>query len=439
MQKAYFRRNLLVKLKVMMMRSFMTIAATTLLSGCVAHANPSQTNSAQGEPRGTACVSAGTWYDPAAQKTVTPNTVIARLKDKDTVLLGETHVAADHHRWQVQTIAQLYAQRPDMILGFEAFPRRVQNALDRWVAGELSEKEFLKESDWETVWKYDANQYMPLFHFARLNRVPMVALNVDRSLIREVSQNGWKAVPQKQRRGVGDPAPASDGYLKMLGSAFGRHDNGNGDERGPPKGPGLDDPMFSNFVDVQLTWDRAMAEAATTALNDAREQGRTPRMVAIVGRGHMDHFYGIPAQMRDLGETSVAVLTPWDHLRKCSDLVTANGTPAADAVFGIEDTPDMFTPEKPKLGVMIEGTDAGVRIGDVVENSIAQTAGLKKDDVIVMAAGQKITRTGELVSIIKSVSPGMWLPLNVKRGDESLEIIARFPVSTDLPKRPGKK
>ena len=41
------------------------------------------------------------------------------------VLLGETHVIADHHRWHMQTVAQLYAQRPSMILGFEAFPRRV--------------------------------------------------------------------------------------------------------------------------------------------------------------------------------------------------------------------------------------------------------------------------------------------------------------------------
>jgi len=405
------------------------VAVSLLLSGCVAHANPSGPASQGGaqEPHGTACVAAGAWYDPASKQTLPTDRVMARMRDKDIVLLGETHVIADHHRWQAQTIAQLYAQHPDMILGFEAFPRRVQSALDRWVAGELSEKEFLRESDWETVWKYDASQYMPLFHFARLNRVPMVALNVDRSLVREVSQKGWKGVPQNHKRGIGDPAPASPGYLKMLSSVYGNHGNADGEENGAPKAPGLQDPMFSNFVDVQLTWDRAMAEAADTALKDARAEGRDPRLVAIIGRGHMDHFYGVPAQLKSLGHNRVAVLTPWDRLRSCADLVDADGTPAADAVFGIAPTPDTMRPDKPKLGVLIEGTDKGVRIDRVVEGSIGEAAGLKKGDVIVTAAGENVVKSGDLVAIIKAMSPGTWLPLSVRRGRDSIDLIARFP------------
>ncbi|HEY9081548.1 ChaN family lipoprotein [Magnetovibrio sp.] len=420
-----------------MMQKMLPIAiATLLLSGCVAHATPvpPADKTADQERRGTSCVAAGTWFDPAAQKTLSADHVIERLRDKDVVLLGETHVIADHHRWQLQTIAQLYAQRPDMILGFEAFPRRVQSALDRWVAGELSEKQFLKESDWETVWKFDAAQYMPLFHFARLNRVPMVALNVDRSLIREISAKGWKNVPQEHKRGVGDPVPATPGYLAMLSSVYGRHDNDNGKENGAPKGPGLEDPMFSNFVDVQLTWDRAMAEAADTALKDAQAEGRDPRMVAIIGRGHMDHFYGVPEQLKALGRQDVAVLTPWDQLRKCDELRAPDGTPAADVVFGIEHTADMMEPEKPKLGVLIEGTDQGVRIDKVVSGSIGEAAGLQKDDLIVSAAGVKVSKSGDLVAIIKSMNPGTWLPMNIRRGQDSLEIIARFPRITPAPR-----
>jgi len=406
-------------------------AMSLLLSGCVAHANPGKSPHQEDDKalHGTDCVTAGTWFDPATKQTLAMDQVIGRMRDHDIVLLGETHVIADHHRWQVQTIAQLYAQRPDMILGFEAFPRRVQDALDRWVAGELSEKEFLKESDWETVWKFDAGQYMPLFHFARLNRVPMVALNVDRSLIREVSQKGWKNVPQEHKRGVGDPVPATPGYLDMLGSVYGRHDGANGETNGAPKAPGLEDPMFSNFVDVQLTWDRAMAEAADTALKDARAQGRDPRMVAIIGRGHMDHFYGVPEQLKALGHTNVAVLTPWDRLRACDDLQAKDGAPAADAVFGIEHTADMMEPDKPKLGVLIESIDKGIRIDKVVEGSIGEAAGLQKDDIIAQAAGRKMTKTGDLVAIIKSMNPGTWLPLNVLRGEDNIEIIARFPTA----------
>jgi uncharacterized iron-regulated protein len=33
----------------------------------------------------------------------------------------------------------------------EMFPRRVQPALDRWIAGETTERQFLGETDWRTV------------------------------------------------------------------------------------------------------------------------------------------------------------------------------------------------------------------------------------------------------------------------------------------------
>jgi len=423
----------------MMTKVLPIFALSLLLSGCLAHANSPQPPEAT-QADDTACMAVGTWYDPGAKQTLSSSQLIDKMRDKDIVLLGETHVFADHHRWQAQTIAQLHAQRPDMIIGFEAFPRRVQPALDRWVAGELSEKEFLKQSEWETVWKYDANQYMALFQFARLNRVPMVALNVDRSLIRDVSAKGWKGVPQNLRRGIGDPAPVPPSYLNMLSKVYGSHSNATGQENGTPKGPELSDPMFSNFVDVQLTWDRAMAEAADTALKTARAQGRDPRLVAIIGRGHMDHFNGVPTQLSALGQNNVAVLTPWDlKLRSCSDLIAQDGTPAADAVFALAHTADMMGPDKPKLGVLIDSTDVGVRVAKVVENSIGEAAGLKKDDLIIEAAGIKLTSSGALVTIIKSMAPGTWLPLNIRRADKDLQLIARFPADAPMQQTHGPK
>ena len=61
------------------------------------------------------------------------------------------------------------------MIGFEMFPRRVQPALDRWVKGELTEQEFLNAVNWRKSWGYDAKLYMPLFDFARMNRIPVVA------------------------------------------------------------------------------------------------------------------------------------------------------------------------------------------------------------------------------------------------------------------------
>jgi len=122
--------------------------------------------------------------------------IVAHSVKQDIVLLGEQHDSEDHHRWQLQMLAALHAQRPDMVIGFEMFPRRVQPVLDRWVAGELTEAEFIAQSDWGKVWSMPAELYLPLFHFARLNRIPMLALNIDAALTRAVAANGWSSVPE---------------------------------------------------------------------------------------------------------------------------------------------------------------------------------------------------------------------------------------------------
>jgi len=59
-----------------------------------------------------------------------------------------------------------------------------------------------------------------LLHFARLNRVPMIALNIDRELVSKVGQQGWQSLDQEQRMGLSDPAPASEDYRRSLAQLY---------------------------------------------------------------------------------------------------------------------------------------------------------------------------------------------------------------------------
>ena len=371
----------------------------------------------------TSCVVPGGWFNPVQQTTVSTVDMLAKLKDQDVIMLGETHNVADHHRWQIQTIAQLHAQRPDMVLGFEAFPRRLQPVLDKWVNGDLNEDEFIKQSEWNIVWKFDPKLYLPLFHFARINHVPMVALNVDKSLTKKISKLGWNAIAENERLGLGNPKAPSEDYLDMLGKIYTLH----GDDK---NAKAKDDPHFANFVDVQVTWDRAMAEAITQTISNKKT---TPQMVAIVGRGHLEFGYGVPHQLSDLGVTKFSVLTPWDTQRPCDDL-QAN---IATAVFGLKSVEGPKAAPKAKLGVMIEtAKTGGVHISSVVKTSVAEASGLLKDDVITFAAGQHIRTTGDLIKVVQAMAPGTWLPLTIKRGEETIKIVARFPHKSKKPSHP---
>ena len=181
--------------------------------------------------------------------------------------------------WQLHTVAALHGRGGNVVIGFEAFPRRLQSVLDDWVAGKLTDEAFLKASEWRQVWGYDAALYMPLFQFARLNRIPMIALNVERTLVAQVGQKGWEAVPVSEREGLSDPAPARLAYQRELAHVYLMK------KTMPPgarslsavQGASLPEPdeaavteavtqpEFKRFVEAQLTWDRAMAEALAGA------------------------------------------------------------------------------------------------------------------------------------------------------------------------------
>jgi uncharacterized iron-regulated protein len=328
------------------------------------------------------------------------------------VLLGERHDSAAQHRWQLHTLAALHAHRPDIVVGMEMLPRRVQPVLDRWNAGELSEAEFLRDVQWSEVWGYDAEFYLPILRYARMNRLPVVALNVERDLVRRTGREGWAAVPRDLREGVGDPAPPPASYLDSLAEVSGMH--------GPDRVVvDRNDPGFRRFVEAQLVWDRAMAEGIAQA---HRRSGAL--VVGIMGAGHVENGHGVIHQLAALGVPGALGLLPWEGDRPCEDLRPG----FAEAVFGLDPEPEPA--ERPRLGVMLAPAEGGgLRIESVVENGIGARAGITQGDLLREAAGTPLRQTGDLVAIVRGMGPGTWLPLVVERDGRRMELVAKFPPS----------
>jgi uncharacterized iron-regulated protein len=267
-------------------------------------------------------VPAGAWAYLGSNKK--RDDVIVALAKRGVVLLGETHYQAAHHHWQLQTIAALFSHRPDMVIGFEMFPRRVQPVLDRWSRGELDDTTFLREVDWSQIWGFAHELYLPLFHFARMHHLPMLALNIDRATNRQVAAQGLASVPSTEREGVSDPAPASSSYRDRLFEWFMKHPAASQDARAASE-------RFERFVCAQQFWDRAMAEA----IAGARSDGRRPLVVGIMGSGHIEYEDGVPHQLAALGVDDVATALPW---RSDTDY-PIHDSPIADFLYGVASTP----------------------------------------------------------------------------------------------------
>ena len=378
------------------------------------------TGDAEAATAGQDCTSAAAWtmLDGDPPRATSGAAVLTRMAKRDVVLLGEQHDEDDDHRWQMQVLAALHAQRPNMVIGFEMFPRRVQPVLDNWVAGNLTVKELLAQSQWDSVWRLPAELYLPLFQFARINRIPMVALNIDQKLIKAVSEKGWDAVPEAEREGVGRAAPATEAYRDSLFAIYGEHPNIQGKDGTKVK---KSDPAFGRFVESQTTWDRAMAEALARH-SVAGSAGEKPLVVGIMGSGHITFGHGVPHQLRDLNIRNVGTLLPVAAGLACKDLRPG----MADAVFALPAVAKP-KPEPPRLGVRLEENAGTVRIVDVTSGSLAEKSGLKGGDQLVEIAGTPVKSTLHAITAIRLQPAGTWLPLRVKRSDETLELVVKFP------------
>lgn len=375
----------------------------------VAHAEGNSGNKEKSE-----CVPVASWVVPGGKK-VSDTEVISRAVNQSVVLLGEEHANPEHHRWQLQMLVSLYTLHPDMVIGFEMFPRRVQNVLDQWVAGEFSVAEFLVAVDWKHVWSTDASAYLPLFHFARMNRIPMVALNIDVHLRQEISLKGFDSISDDKLKGVTRPAVPSVAYLDYLMPIYKKHDRDNKD-----KGEiSHDDLDFQRFVGGQQLWDRSMAQALHSALS---RPGR-PLVVGIMGAGHIKYGYGVPHQLKDLGIEDVAMFLPWDGSKACEHFVPG----IADAVFGVASYIAPHVPPRQRLGIRFEMVQNGALVLQIEKGSIAEASGIKNGDTITDIAGLEVKQINDVVEAVQRQAPGTWLPLRVKRGGETIEIIAKFP------------
>ncbi|MBP2230300.1 putative iron-regulated protein [Azospirillum agricola] len=358
------------------------------------------------EETAPACVPPGVWADGTGRRQETAP-LLRRVAEQPAVLLGEQHDKAEHHRWQLHALAGLHALNPDLAVGLEMMPRRLQPLLDRWSAGGLDEATFLKESDWRNVWGFDPAFYMPILHFARMHRLPVVGLNVERTLISRIAREGWSAVPEADREGVGTPAPPTAAYRERLLETLAAHNRPDS----PPE-------AAERFIEAQSIWDRAMAERIA---DTRRATGRG--VVAILGAGHAEQRNGVPHQLADLGIPDSAVLLPWDADRPCADL---DGR-VADAVFGLGPSKEPAEPPRPRLGVQLDPAPDGVRIGSVLDNSVAAAAGLAAGDRLVSAAGSPIRKPADLTAIVQRQAPGTWLPITVRRGEATRDVVAKFP------------
>lgn len=103
-------------------------------------------------------------FDLREARRTTLDHLMPELLKTPIILVGEQHTDVGHHRAQLRVIQALHNAGARVAVGLEMFRKNSQGALDRWVSGDISPREF--ERIFNDNWGYLWPAYQP--HFSNM-------------------------------------------------------------------------------------------------------------------------------------------------------------------------------------------------------------------------------------------------------------------------------
>ncbi len=215
--------------------------------------------------------------------TVDVRTMIDEVSSVPLVFVGERHDASAHHTLQLEVIKGLQAKGHSVAIGMEMFEESSQKTLDGWSGGTVTTNEFTKvyRSNWRNI---PYRLYEEIFSYARVNHIPIIALNAPREIVMKVSRQGLSSLSSADKRLLppGADAEVSDDYVDFMRLSYWAH--------------GRDSENFRHICEAQMLRNRVMA----SRIRAYQQQHPDRVMVIIAGGGHTREKGGIPAELGSL-------------------------------------------------------------------------------------------------------------------------------------------
>lgn len=215
------------------------------------------------------------YTDTKTGKQATVKDVVNAARNVRFVFVGESHNNPDHHKAQAEIIQALVDDGRDVCVGFEMFTRDNQDNLNPFSMGWWSDDEFIANANWKKQWGFSYALYKPIFDVVKVNKLPMVALNVPRDWVRQVGKSGPSSLTEEQKKWVPGLDLGNKEHRSIFDALIGGH---------PAQGA---DNMYAG----QVTWDTGMAQSAIDSMGAHGSSKRV--MVVCAGSGHVMYGQGI--------------------------------------------------------------------------------------------------------------------------------------------------
>lgn len=218
---------------------------------------------------------AGRIWDVAAGRFVDPNTVMVRVVDSHFVLLGEIHDNIEQHRIQARILDSIVrnGKRPALVM--EQFDLEQQDKLNTVAQGNSSQNDKLRALSEMMRKGWDWPLYAPMVSIALQQKLPLVAANLSRESLREVSSRGYDALGGGEGKRLAIETVWSPERQAQLAQELALGHCGK-----------VPDHMVEAIAKAQRARDAVMADI----LLYMRKAGG----VAIIGRNHARQDMGVP-------------------------------------------------------------------------------------------------------------------------------------------------
>ncbi|WP_374000007.1 ChaN family lipoprotein [Bdellovibrio bacteriovorus] len=99
-----------------------------------------------------------------------------QMAESQVVMIGDFHALHQSQKAQARILRNMPANRK-VILAVEFFEAADQDKIDKYLSGKMSEKDFLKATQWQTKWGFPWEHYRPLLRWAQKHKVPVHGIN----------------------------------------------------------------------------------------------------------------------------------------------------------------------------------------------------------------------------------------------------------------------
>lgn len=324
--------------------------------------------------------------------------------------VGETHANKVAHQVQLKVLKACYEKFGNNVaIGMEMFTRPYQPFLDQWIAGEIDEQKFLEETRWDKEWGYDYSLYKEILDFAREKKIPVIALNAPKEVVKMVSRQGLKGLSEDEKKQLPEIDTADFFHRVYLERAVREHMVDRSAD-------------LEKYNDVQCLWEEYMAQTIVNYLSSW--EGKDKKFLAFAGNGHIIYDFGIPKRVFRRTFLPYYTIYPAEfHGTKPSadqDLFLPE-IPLEPADFVWVIPPSGIQEKRVYLGVQIQRTgDNKLVIQEITPVSPAEKAGFMVGDIILSIDGKIVKSVMELVHYLQTKQFGDTCTVDLERGGKRI-------------------